>query len=143
MYVYRWEETRTLLDKFRDHDGSKWDGISLEYRDPTTGRPPFPTMTFYGQLLRPGEKTLPQKQNASLVCIAFEGEGITTVEDQKFHWSPFDTVAVPGGTWFQHENTSDRHDAILFVASDEPTLKMLGFHRRQGRTEDGSLIRLA
>jgi gentisate 1,2-dioxygenase len=142
MYVYRWDETRSLLEKFRDHDGSKWDAISLEYRDPTTGRTAYPTMTFFGQLLRPGEKTLPQKQNASLVCIAFEGAGKTTVDGQIFEWKPFDAIAVPGGTWFHHENASDKDDAILFVTSDEPTLKALGFHRRQGRTEDGTIIRL-
>lgn len=142
MYVYRWDETRNLLEGLRDHDGSPWDAISVEYRDPVTGRTPFPTMTFIGQMLRPGEKTLPQKQNASQVCIAFEGAGSTIVDGQKFDWKPFDTVAVPGGTWFQHENASDKDDAILFVASDEPTLKTLGWHRRQGKTKDGTIVRL-
>jgi gentisate 1,2-dioxygenase len=142
MYVYRWEETRGLLEDLRDHDGSPWDGIMLEYRDPTTGRTPYPTMTFFGQMLRPGEKTLPQRQNASAVCIAFEGKGSTTIDGTKFDWQPFDTVAIPGGTWFQHENASANEDAILFVASDEPALKALGFHRRQGRNDDGAIVKL-
>lgn len=142
MYVYRWDETRSLLEDLRDQDGSPWDAISLEYRDPTTGRTPYLTTTFIGQMLRPGEKTLPQKQNASQVCIAFEGKGSTTIDGQIFDWEPFDTVAVPGGTWFQHENKSDKDDAILFVASDEPTLKALGWHRRHGKTKDGTIIRL-
>ncbi len=141
-YVYRWDETRSLLEDFRDHDGSPYDGIMLEYRDPITGRPPYPTMTFFGQMLRPGEKTLPQKQNASLVCIAFEGAGRTVIDGKAMEWKPFDAVAVPGGTWFHHENLSDRDDAILFVTSDEPTLKALGFHRRQGRTATGETVRL-
>ena len=142
MYVYRWDETRSLLDEFRDHDGSLWDGIMLEYRDPVTGRTVYPTMTFFGQMLRPGEKTLPTKQNSSQVCIAFEGAGSTTVDGVKMDWKPFDAFAVPGGTWFQHENASGKDDAILFVASDEPSLRSLGFHRRQGRKEDGSIVRL-
>ena len=142
MYVYRWDQTRNLLEKFRDHDGSPWDGISLEYRDPATGRTPFRTMTFFGQMLRPGEATLPQKQNASLVCIAFEGAGATVVDGQKFDWQPFDAIAVPGGTWFHHENKSDKNDSILFVTSDEPTLKALGYHRRQGRKQDGTIVKL-
>jgi len=143
MYVYRWEETRALLEDFRDHDGSPWDGIMLEYRDPTTGRPPYPTMTFYGQMLRPGETTLPQRQNASCVCIAFEGKGTTVIDGARFDWQPYDCVAVPGGTWFQHENASPTEDAILFVASDEPALAALGFSRRQGKTEDGGIIALS
>jgi gentisate 1,2-dioxygenase len=142
MYVYRWDETRTLLDQFHDHDGSPWDGIMLEYRDPTLGRAPFPTMTFFGQMLRPGEKTLPQTQNASLVCIAFEGSGKTVVDGVEMEWKPFDAFAVPGGSWFHHENLSASDDAILFVASDEPTLRALGFHRRQGRNAAGDLVRL-
>jgi gentisate 1,2-dioxygenase len=142
MYVYRWDETRNLLEKFRDHDGSPWDGIMVEYRDPATGRSPFPTMTFFGQMLRPGEKTLPQKQNASLVCIAFEGSGTTTVDGVKMDWKPFDAFAIPGGSWFHHENISATEDAILFVTSDEPTLRKLGFHQRRGRCEDGTIIRL-
>lgn len=142
MYVYRWDETRSLLDDLRHHDGSPWDAISIEYRDPVTGRTPYPTMTFFGQLLRPGEKTLPQKQNASQVCIGFEGAGKTIVGGQEFDWVPFDSVAVPGGIWYQHENTSATEDALLFVASDEPTLRALGWHRRQGKKEDGSIIRL-
>ena len=39
-------------------------------------------------------------------------------------------------------NGSESEDAILFVASDEPTLKTLGFYRRQGRTQDGETIAL-
>jgi len=141
-YVYRWDETRSLLDEFRDHDGSQWDAIQLEYRDPISGRTVVPSMTFFGQLLRPGEKTLPQRQNASLVCIAFEGKGRTVVDDVTMEWEPFDAIAVPGGSWFHHENLSASEDAILFVTSDEPTLRALGFHRRWGKTDGGDIVRL-
>ena len=41
MYVYRWEQTRELLHGCRDHEGSPYDGIVVEYVDPTTGRPPY------------------------------------------------------------------------------------------------------
>lgn len=142
MYVYRWDQTRELLHDFRDHDGSPWDAIQLEYRDPTTGKTPYPTMTFFGQLLRPGEKTLPQQQNASQVCIAFEGSGRSVVDGVTMDWEPFDTIAVPGGSWFHHENLSASDDALLFVTSDEPTLRALGWHRRLGKKEDGTIVAL-
>lgn len=142
MYVYRWERTRELLESFRDHDGSPHDGILVEYIDPTTGRPPYPTMTFFGQLLRPGERTLPQKQTASLVCIPFHGSGHSIVGGRRLDWQPFDAVAVPGGEWFEHVNGSASEDAVLFVASDEPTLAKLGFLQRFGRTADGEVVRL-
>ena len=142
MYVYRWERTRELLESFRDHDGSPWDAIQVEYTNPLTGRPAYPTMTFFGELLRPGERTLPQQQNASQVVFPFHGGGHSIIDGQRFDWRPFDAIAIPGGAWYEHANGSDRDDAILFVASDEPTLKTLGFYRRQGRTEAGEIVAL-
>ena len=52
-------------------------------------------------------------------------------------------MAVPGGEWCEHVNGSDTEDAILFSVSDEPTLKTLGFYRKQGRTPEGGVVRLA
>jgi gentisate 1,2-dioxygenase len=142
MYVYRWERTRELLESFRDHDGSPHDGVLVEYIDPVTGKPPYPTMTFFGQMLRPGEKTLPQRQNASMVVFPFEGTGYSIIGGKRIDWEPFDAVAVPGGEWFEHVNTTANGDAILFVASDEPTLKSLGFYYRQGKTASGEVVDL-
>jgi gentisate 1,2-dioxygenase len=142
MYVYRWEDTRELLESFRNHEGTPHDAVMVEYTDPTTGRPPFPSMTFYGQLLRPGERTLAQRQNASMVCIAFEGQGTTTIDGEPFNWSPFDAIAIPGGSWFEHTNLSESDDAVLFLASDEPTLKTLGFYQRVGRASNGGIVAL-
>jgi gentisate 1,2-dioxygenase len=142
MYVYRWERTRELLEAFRDHDGSPHDGVLVEYIDPTTGRTPYPTMTFFGQMLRQGEHTLAQRSNASMVVIPFEGTGYSMIDGVRIDWEPFDAVAVPGGAWFEHVNTSPRGDAILFVTSDEPTLKTLGFYTRQGKTKSGEIVNL-
>lgn len=142
MYVYRWENTQELLHRFRDHDGDPHSGIVVEYIDPVTGRPPYPTMTFFGQLLRPGEKTLPVKQNASLVCIPFSGHGHSIIGDKRLDWEKFDSIAIPGGEWCTHVNGSNNDDAVLFVASDEPTLKSLGFYRKHGKTKSGDIVRL-
>ena len=142
MYVYRWQRTLEMLNAFRDHDGSPWDAIQVEYTDPVSGRTPYPTMTFFGELLRPGEKTLPQQQNASLVCFPFHGKGYSIVGGKRFDWEPFDAIAIPGGEWYEHHNGTDDDDAILFVASDEPTLKKLGFYKRKGKTADGETVAL-
>jgi gentisate 1,2-dioxygenase len=82
-------------------------------------------------------------QNASQVCFPFEGSGHSIVAGERLDWQPFDAVAVPGGEWCEHVNGSDTEDAILFTVSDEPTLKALGFYRKQGRTLDGDIVRLA
>ena len=142
MYVYRWDQTRELLESFRDHDGGPSGGVSVEYTDPTTGRPPYPTMTFFAQLLRPGERTPPIQQNASLVCIPFEGSGHSLIGGQRLDWEKFDSFAVPGGEWCEHVNGSESEDAVLFIASDEPTLKKLGFFRMFRKDESGTVVRL-
>jgi gentisate 1,2-dioxygenase len=62
--------------------------------------------------------------------------------DKKIEWTQFDTVAIPGATWFQHVNTG-KDPAILFVASDEPALKALAFYQKHGKNQNGDVVRLA
>ena len=142
MYVYRYEPMRELLERFRDQDGDPYEALMVEYVDPTTGRSIYKTMTFFMQMLRPGERTLPLKQSASLVCAPFEGRGRSIVAGKQLEWERFDTFAVPGGSWCEHINVSDRDPAILFVASDEPTLKALAFYQKHGKTANGEIVRL-
>ena len=59
--------------------------------------------------------------------------GHSIIDGKRFDWHKFDTLAVPGGSWFEHHNGSDRAPAILFVASDEPALKCFHLFKRWGR----------
>ncbi len=143
MYVYRWDEMRGALERFKDWDGDPYEGLSVEYVDPTTGRPVFKTITFFAQMLRPGERTLPLKQTASLLCAPFEGSGHSIVDGQRLDWEPFDTFAMPGSCWCEHVNASATEPAVLFVASDEPTLKALSLYQKHGKSAGGDITRLA
>ena len=142
MYVYRWEQMRSMLEKHQNWDGSLYDGLMIEYVNPTNGGPVFKTMTFFAQMLRPGETLLPVKQTANLLVSPFEGQGSVTIDGKLFDWGLFDTIAVPGGSWFEYQNTSDSVPAVLFVASDEPILKSLGLFKRWGRDHAGNLVDL-
>lgn len=143
MYVYRYEMMRELLEKFRDWDGDRHEALMVEYVNPANGQPVYRTITFFMQMLRPGEHTLPLKQSASLTCTPFEGRGYSLIGDLRVEWEPFDTFVVPGGTWCEHVNLSDKDPAILFVASDEPTLKALAFYQKHGKNDNGDIVRLA
>ncbi|MCS6930931.1 MAG: cupin domain-containing protein [Acetobacteraceae bacterium] len=143
MYVYRWEAMQAILDRHADWDGDPWEAISVEYIDPTTGGPVFRTITFFAQMLRPGERTLPLRQTASLLVAPFKGKGHSIVDGQRFDWEEFDTLAVPGGCWCEHANGSDSEPCYLFVASDEPAQKAFALYRRWGRTKSGEVVRLA
>jgi gentisate 1,2-dioxygenase len=142
MYVYRWEATKALLDDLRHEDGSPYDGISIEYADPVNGGPVYRTMTFFVHMLRSGEALLPQRQNANRIFTVLEGRGHSMIGDQRFDWEPFDTFCVPGGEWCRHVNETPDGDAMLFVSSDEPALRALGFMLKHGKTAAGEIVAL-
>jgi gentisate 1,2-dioxygenase len=143
MYVYRYDMIREALERFRDWEGDPHEALMIEYVDPTTGKPVYKTITFFMQMLRPGETTLPLKQNASLTVSPFEGRGYSIVGEKRIDWEPFDTFVVPGGSWCHHVNLSEKEPAILFVASDEPTLKALALYQKHGKTKTGETVRLS
>jgi gentisate 1,2-dioxygenase len=140
MFVYRWEQTEKMLRQIRDHEGSPYEGILVEFTNPTTGGPVYKTMTFFMQMLRPGERLLPVRQNSSLICTVFSGHGKSLIGGQTFEWEPFDTFCIPGGEWCEHVNSSAAEDAVMFVSSDEPTLRALGFALKHGRHPNGDIV---
>ena len=142
MFVYRYDAMREMLEKHRDSDGNPHEGLLVEYVDPLNGGPVFKTITFFMQMLRPGERTRPLRQTSSLLISPFEGRGYSVVDGQRLDWGKFDTLAVPGGGWAEHVNGSTTEPAILFVASDEPAQKAFGLLGRWGRTESGDVVRL-
>jgi len=142
MFVYRWEMVREILERNRDQEGDPHDGLMVEYIDPTTGEPVFKTITFFVQMLHPGQRTLPVKTTASLLVAPFEGQGHSIVDGKKFDWSRFDTLAIPGGSWFEHVNNSDKDPLFLFVASDEPTLKKLALYKKWGKSNSGEIAQI-
>ena len=144
MFCYRWEPLRELLEKHKDWDGDPYEGLAVEYVDPVKGGPVFKTMTFFAQMLRPGERTRPMKQTASLLVTPFEGGGLghTLVGGKRFDWKNFDTLAVPANEWYEHVNESKTQPVIFFVASDEPALRAFGLHRKFGRTASGDVQQL-
>jgi gentisate 1,2-dioxygenase len=142
MFVYRWEMMRELFDRHRDNDGDAHDGLLVEYIDPTTGGPVFKTITFFAQMLQPGQATLPVKTTSSLLVSPFQGKGHSIVDGKRYDWKEFDTLAVPGGSWFEHKNDSGKDPLYLFVASDEPTLKKLALYKKWGRSTSGEVSRI-
>ncbi|MDQ0317418.1 cupin domain-containing protein [Amorphus orientalis] len=142
MYVYRWEAMEELLDIHKDADGDPHEGIVIDYTDPVTGGPVFKTINFYVQMLRPGEKTLPQRETASLLLAPFRGKGYSIIDGDRHNWDQFDTIAIPGGCWVEHVNESPTEPVIFFGATDAPTQKALLLYKRWGRNQAGDLLRL-
>ena len=97
MFVYRWEDTASLLPKFRDHDGSHYEGITIEYVNPVTGGPVYKTMGSSRRCCgrRAAAAGAPERQPDRTM---FRGRGHSIVGGHRFDWEPFDTFCIPGGT---------------------------------------------
>lgn len=140
--VYRWDAMAKVLDDHKDHDGDPYEGIVVDYVNPRTGGPVFETITFYIQMLRPGEKTLPKRETASLLLVPFKGTGYSIVDGERFDWSENDTFGIPGGCWVEHVNPSDTDPVILMGSTDAPTQRKLKLYKSWGRDASGDLVRL-
>ena len=137
-YKYPASEVRAVQEALKDEPGSPYDGIIVEYVDPTSGRSVIPTMSFRSQMLRPDERTLAQRRTANTVFCAFEGSGATIIEGQRFEWSQNDIFIIPGWMWYQHENGPGT--SILYSVTDQPAVEKLGIYRAQGRDAQGKVV---
>ena len=136
LLLYSWDETWKALDSMRDHPGSAFDGIVLEYRHPQTGGPVLPTMACRAQLLRPGERTKAHRHTGSAVYHVVEGQGATIINGHRFVWSKGDIVALPPWALHEHANTSQSDDAVLFSIQDSPVFQALGLYYEEALNEN-------
>jgi gentisate 1,2-dioxygenase len=141
--VYKWSQTRQLLNRLKSHKGDPYDGLMIEYVNPETGQSVLPTMSFHMQLLQPGQATLDHRQTSSAVYCVIEGEGYTEVNGKRLEWSKNDFFAIPQWMWHRHVNGSRSADAVLFSVTDRAVLLKLGLYREQGRSAAGDIVNVA
>jgi gentisate 1,2-dioxygenase len=137
LLLYSWKQTWAALDALRDHAGSPFDGIALDYRHPQTGGPVMPTMGCRVQLLRPDERTKAHRHTGSGVYHVVKGHGQTIIDGQKFTWRKGDIIALPPWSLHEHANTSTTDDAVLFSIQDVPVLHALGLYYEEELSENG------
>ena len=133
---YPWEQTWASLQRLAPVvEGSPYDGVVLEYTNPTTGGPAFPTMACHVQLLRPGESTKAHRHTASTIYHVVEGQGHSIVDGQQLDWEDKDVFCVPGWTYHEHVNGSTTEPAVLFSFTDAPVLRSLSLLREQAHPQ--------
>ncbi|MEU0073822.1 cupin domain-containing protein [Streptomyces sp. NPDC006332] len=131
LFNYKWADTRRALDALRDAEGDPFDGVSLEFRNPTTGGSIGPTMSCGVNLLRAGVRAGEHRHTSSTVYHVIEGDGVTVVDGKEFVWTKGDTFVVPTWAWHRHANTSSATDAVLFNFSDRPLMEKIGLYREE------------
>ena len=128
--LYQWDETYQMLKSLAEGPCSPFDGVALEYVNPSGGHT-MPTLSCGIQMLRPGEATKTHRHNSSTIYHAFRGSGATFIDGQKFEWNQGDCFVVPLWSWHSHRNNSQQDEAILFSMSDMPVMEALKLYREE------------
>ncbi len=142
VFHYRGAEIRAALEVLRGEAGDPYEGITLDFVNPATGAPVFPTLGYSAQLLRPGEATRWKRETANAFAIVLDGEGTSEIAGSSFDWQTNDIFVVPNFLWRRHINKGPG-DAMLYLCSDRPLFDKIGQYRAQGRTPDGEVVQLA
>ena len=136
MIHYRGADVREALDALRSEAGDPYEGIKLQFVNPVTGTPVYPTMNYAAQMLRPGEETQAKRETCNTFVVVLEGKGKTEIGGQTFDWEPNDIMVLPNFLWRRHINTG-KSDAVLYTVSDSALMKNIGQYRAQGKDSDG------
>ncbi len=141
MFHFKGEDVRQALDQLKNEPGDPFEGIKLEFVNPITGKPIYPTLDYSAQLLRPGEELKLKRETSSTFVLVMEGEGYSEIGGQRYDWEKNDIMAVPNFLWRRHVNTG-KSDVVLYTVSDTSLLKNIGQYRAQGRNDDGSVVQI-
>ncbi len=138
VFQYRGVDVRAALAAMRGETGDPYEGITLDFVNPATGGPVFPTLNYGAQLIRAGEETALKRETSSIVCVCMEGCGQTEVAGRVFDWEENDIFVVPNFLWRRHVNRGAK-DAVLYTMTDAPLLEKIGQYRAQG-TSGGKVV---
>jgi len=141
LFHYKGVEVREALDRLRKEKGDPFEAIKMEFVNPITGKPVYPTLDYSAQLIRPGEETGFKRETCSTFIVVMEGQGFSEIGGQRFDWEKNDIMAVPNFMWRRHVNTG-KSDAVLYTVSDAALLRAIGQYRAQGKGAKGELIQI-
>ncbi len=141
LFHYKGVEVREALDRLRKEKGDAFEAIKLEFVNPITGGPVYPTLDYCAQLIRPGEETAFKRETCSTFIVVMDGQGFSEIGGQRFDWETNDIMAVPNFMWRRHVNTG-KSDAVLYTVSDAALLRAIGQYRAQGKGAKGEIVQI-
>jgi len=117
------EFTRNLpLDSFR--------GQCFEYRDPVTGGACLSTLSCYLIRIPMGFEGCNFRVTSSFVGFVIRGFAELELSSNIVSLQPRDSFVIPNWTWQRFRNVSN-DDVVIFMVSDEPAIRALGFYRQE------------
>jgi len=129
LFRYPWDVAVKTLEALPPAaDGSR----RLRYTNPATGGAVMSTIDCYLLGLAQSQATRPYRSNSNCVCVVMEGEGSTTVGEEKIAWGRKDIFALPHGQWVSHTASSPK--ARIFQITDREILRRLDYLREEYRS---------
>ena len=128
--IYRWHDVYAQLLRREEYPSDPFDGLILQYVNPTGRASTTITCNFRIQLLKSRDHTRAHQHVSSTVYYVIRGKGVSTVNGKELSWDRGDCFVVPLWAVHKHENKGNE-DAILFSASDDPIFKALGMYQER------------
>lgn len=132
LLYYPYSKAREILRALAEAgSGNRRDGILLEYVNPLTGGPAFPSMNNCVRLIEGKTSLEARNRTENIIFITLEGSVTFTLPNGvKYVTQTNDVVAIPSWVPYAIDN-DDRTPAVLFSQSDRPLFEKLGFYREQ------------
>jgi len=121
-FVFTLKDTLRRLGEAKPEPGGPF-GTQIEL-----GHPALATTALYMMRLVPGVRTAPYRTTANKIFAVVQGEGVSTVDGERFEWRRGDVIAAPAWRPHSHEATGD---AMLFRVTDEPVMQRFGWWREE------------
>ncbi len=133
IFHYPYTRSREALEQLqRNGELDPYDGVKLEYIDPTRGGSAMPTISAFLQLLPKGFNGESWRTTENVVFTPVDGSGRLIVgepgEERTINWKARDIFAVPCWVPFRLEADSE---ACVFSYSDRVAQQKLGLWRQQ------------
>jgi gentisate 1,2-dioxygenase len=128
--AFKWSQTKAALDSLSDFEPDPFDGVAVEYINPSTGKTANPNIAAWMQKLPAGFHSKAHRHTHSVIYHVFRGSGYSVINGIRFDWSQGDYFVVPGWAWHEHVN-DHAEDAYLFSASDLPIMERFQVAREE------------
>lgn len=132
LLYYPYSKARKLLQGLSTAGaGNGREGVLLEYVNPLTGGPAFPSMSNNVRLINGRTSLEAWHRTENVIFITLEGSATFTLpEGVKYVAERHDVVAIPSWVPYAISN-SEKEPAVLFCQSDRPLFEKLGFYRER------------
>ncbi len=141
MFHFRGVEVRETLTRLKGEKGDPFEGIKMQFVNPVSGKPIYPTLDYSAQLLRPGEELQFKRETSSAYALVLAGKGFSEIGGERYDWEENDVMAIPNFLWRRHVNNGSE-DAIIYTTSDKALLENIGQYRSQGKGANGSIVQI-